>query len=292
VAQGFVVYSAGDHKTGNELKFQNSQRYFVTEADPDDSQHLKSSGSKTAKGSTNPNVDEIEMKRIRLQFKTPKGARRHLLLAFTPDNSASDGFDYGYDAKVFDDLPDDMLFMINNDKCVIQAVGTFDETKQYPLGLFSKTGGNFEVSITELENLDPNTKIYIYDNLLGTYAKINEKNSKFEISLDAGNYLNRFFITFVKDNSLSVTENTFENVQINYLQNSAEIHIKTSNGIDVKQVNLVNILGQNIKSWNPTNTASFSNDMKIPVGHVSEGSYIINVLTTNGSINKKVVINQ
>ncbi|MFH4964401.1 LamG-like jellyroll fold domain-containing protein, partial [Gaetbulibacter sp. M235] len=292
IAQGFFVHSAGTNKTGNELKFQNSQRFFKTEAYPNDSQFLKSSASKTAKSSSNPTIDETAIKRVRLQFKTPEGARRHLLLAFTSDNEATDGFDYGYDAKSFDNLPNDMLFMINDEKYVIQAVGAFNETKQYPLGIFSKTGGAIEISVTELENLDPNTKVYIYDSLLGTYTKINEKNSKYETTLDVGNYLNRFFITFVKNNSLSVADEILEHVQVNYLQNSGEIYIKTTNGVDVKQVNLVNILGQNIKAWNPTNTASFSNDMKIPIGHVSEGSYIINVLTTSGSVNKKVVINQ
>ena len=65
----------------------------------------------------------------------------------------------------------------------------------------------------------------------------------------------------------------------------------TPNDIYVKQVYLLNILGQTIKTWNATNSASFSsNEIKIPVKGVSEGSYIIKVETSKGSINKKIVI--
>ena len=212
------------------------------------------------------------------------------MLAFTPDNSASDGFDYGYDAKVFENLPNDMLFTINNEKYVIQGVGAFDETKQYPFGLYSKTGGDIEISVTELENLDPNTKVYVYDALLGTYTKINDKNSKFETTLDPGDYLNRYFITFKKDMLLDVPDENLELILVNYLQDSKEIFIKTPDRIDVKQVYLINILGQSIKSWNATNTASFSHEFKIPVQNVSNGSYIIKVETSIGTMNKKIIV--
>jgi len=60
--------------------------------------------------------------------------------------------------------------------------------------------------------------------------------------------------------------------------------------VEVKQVYLTNILGQTIKSWNVTNTPYFSHDMKLPVGNVSEGTYIVKVETSHGNINKKIII--
>ncbi|MFG6687678.1 LamG-like jellyroll fold domain-containing protein [Mariniflexile sp. HNIBRBA6329] len=295
VAQGFFVYSAFANKTSNQLKFQNSQRVFKRETNDnasDGSQFLKSSNSKSAKNSSNPTVDETAIKRLRLQFKTPEGARRHLLLAFTGDNAASDGFDYGYDAKLFETLPNDMFFMINNDKCIIQGVGAFDENKQYPFGISSKKGGAIEVSITDMENLDTNTKVYIYDSLLDTYTKINDKNSKYETTLGAGDHLNRFRITFVKNQTLSVVDNEFEQFDVKYLNDSKEIQIKTSIDVDVKQVYLINILGQTLKSWNKTNLPEISNDMTIPMSNnFAEGTYIIKVVTSAGTGNKKIIIN-
>ena len=60
--------------------------------------------------------------------------------------------------------------------------------------------------------------------------------------------------------------------------------------MDIKQVYLVNMLGQTIKSWNSTN-APLSQECKIPVRQLSEGNYIIKVQTTdNQTINKKVIV--
>ncbi|MGE5944186.1 MAG: LamG-like jellyroll fold domain-containing protein [Flavobacteriales bacterium] len=296
VGQGFFVYSAGPNKDLNFVKFQNSQRVFQRETNDnsdDGSQFLKQSTSKTtAKSGSNPAVDDTAIKRIRFQFKSPESARRHLLLGFT-NNEASDGFDYGYDAKVFETLPSDMLFMINDGKYTIQAVGAFDQTKQYPFGIFLKKGGAVEISIPEMENLDPNTKVYIYDSLLETYTKINDKNSKYSATLEAGNHLNRFFITFMKnDTTLSLANEALDEFQINYLSNSKEILIQGSPDIEVKQVYLINILGQTLKSWNKTNLPNISNDVRIPVGNVSEGNYIVKVVSSYGTISKKVIISQ
>ncbi|WP_211342491.1 LamG-like jellyroll fold domain-containing protein [Hyunsoonleella aestuarii] len=293
VGQGFFTASATANKLSEDVKFENDQRVFERES-PTNSIFLKSGNSKNPKeNASTPQTKEADgLQRLRLIYSTPEGARRYLLLAFTPNNVASDNFDYGYDAKVLDNNPNDMLFMIDDEKFVIQGVGAFDKTKQYPIGLFSKTGGAVEVAVSELENMLPNTKVYMYDSLLGTYTKINGKNQKFGMTLDAGDYTNRFYITFQKENnSLSIEDNVSNNIIVNYLQNSKEIYIKTSNGDDIKQVYLNNILGQTVKSWNKTNTPSFSNEMRIPVSRqVAEGTYIIEVQTASGSMNKKIVI--
>ena len=55
-----------------------------------------------------PNAYSQEIQRVRVDFETPLGYVRHLLLGFTPDNAASDEMDYGYDALCFDDLDDDL----------------------------------------------------------------------------------------------------------------------------------------------------------------------------------------
>ncbi|MFL1013474.1 HYR-like domain-containing protein, partial [Flavisericum labens] len=298
VAQGFFVHSAfaGD-KDENFLKFQNSQRIFKRETNDnaaDGSQFLKSSNSKSAKNSSDSTIDETSIKRIRFQFKSAEGTNRSLLLAFTPNNEASDGFDYGYDAKVFETIPSDMLFMINNEKYTIQGVGAFDENKQYPFGIFSKDGGVIEISITEMENLDPNTKVYIYDSLLETYTKINDKNSKYETTVEAGNHLNRFYITFIKKNkTLSSNVNEFDQFDIKYLNDTKEINIKAANYVEIKQVYLINTLGQTIKAWNKTNVPTMSNEMTIPLTkNIAEGSYIIKVVSSIGIVNEKIIVSQ
>ncbi|TXG34492.1 HYR domain-containing protein, partial [Seonamhaeicola maritimus] len=294
VGQGFVVFATGAG-TGGNVTFHNKHRIFKTEQGSDpESIFMKQSSTKEKINAQPPknSQEEDDIQRVRLLFRTPEGAKRHLLLGFTPDNTASDGFDFGYDAISRETFPNDMLFRIDDKNYMIQGVGEFDEAKQYPVGIFSTTGGPVEIHLTKLENLSPNTKVYVYDALLGNYTKIN--NKAFEMTLDPGDYLNRFYITFTKHNTLSDDDNELllDQVLVNYLHNSREIHIKTNSNAKVKQVYLTNFLGQTVKTWNVSNTPSFSNNMKIPVGNVAEGSYIIKVQTELGSANKKVVISQ
>ncbi|TXG34450.1 LamG-like jellyroll fold domain-containing protein, partial [Seonamhaeicola maritimus] len=293
VGQGFFVYAVESGSGSGDVTFHNRHRFFKTE-ESGESVFMKQSNTKGKTNAQTPknNQEEDDIQRVRLLFRTPEGAKRHLLLGFTPDNAASDGFDFGYDAISRETFPNDMLFRIDDKNYMIQGVGEFDETKQYPIGIFSTTGGPVEIHLTKLENLSPNTKVYVYDALLGTYTKIN--NKAFEMTLDPGDYLDRFYITFTKHNTLSNDANDLllDRVVVNYLHNSKEIYIKTNNSDNVKQVYLTNILGQTVKTWNFSDSSSFSNEVRIPIGTLSTGSYVVQVQTDIGRTNKKIVIGQ
>ncbi|MCR8668641.1 T9SS type A sorting domain-containing protein [Aestuariibaculum sp. M13] len=295
VAQGFYVHSAFPiNKESDIIQFKNSQRDRREFASTDTGNLvLKTS---TTKGSKNDNQknDENEdgIQRIRFAFKNDKG-QRSLLLAFTPDNEASDGYNYGYDARLDTPLTDDMLFKVDNYNLTIQAVGQFDENKQYPFTIFTNKGGSFEIAVTEFENLPASTKVFIYDSLLGTYTKIDDKNSTFNITLDPGNYTDRFYITFIhKDQkALSVIDEELNKIQVNYLHNSREIYINSPVTNEIKQVQLINILGQIINVWDKSTITFNSNEIRLPVsGDIAQGSYIVNIVTSNSNISKKIII--
>jgi hypothetical protein len=292
IGQGWFVTAS---ELGGQVTFHNDQRVFIRE-DTSNSVFLRSNNMKESNTSPPPPKavgDEHLIKRLRLEFKNPEGAIRELLLGFVPNNKATDGFDYGYDALNYDNTPNDMFWLIDNDKYVMQGVGDFNETKQYPLGLFLSTGGNIEIKLSSLENFNPNTKVYIYDMLLGTYTKIN--NKKYEANLDIGDYVNRFYLTFINDSTLSIEEEEevpteINSIIVNYLNDTDEIYIKTPHTIDVKQIYLINMIGQSVRSWNITNLPVMSHEMNIRVKNISDGNYIIKVETSTGVINKKIII--
>ncbi|TWO30723.1 HYR domain-containing protein, partial [Seonamhaeicola sediminis] len=305
VGQGFFVTAADLGPDGNgvggQIEFNNDQRVFVREAltglANSGSVFLKSNNTKkgNASGTATPQngTASDDIKRLRIDFKTPEGAIRQLLLGFIPGDKATDNVDYGYDAPKFNNFPNDLTWIINGKGYEIQGVGEFDEAKLLPLGLYLGSGGTFEIILNDMDGLDPNTKVYVYDSLLGTYTKINNKS--FEMNLEAGDYLDRFFLTFQKNNTLSFdNDNALDSlIGINYLQNSKELYIKTPVNINVKQIYLTNILGQTIKSWNVSNTPNLStNEIRIPISKVAEGTYIVKVETLDGSTNKKIVIQQ
>ncbi len=292
VAQGFFI---GGSASGGNVVFENDQRVFERET-TSNSVFLRSNNSDNPP----PNQENNLIKRIRLSFVSPEKAIRPLLLGFVPNNLATDDVDYGYDAANTDEfVPSDMSWMINDEKYLIQGVGDFDKTKQYPVGIFLSTSGHIEIALTALENFKDPVEVFVYDSLLGTYTQIND--TSFRMSIDADDYLDRFYITFKQeeinndddDDSVIETDDDFTQTIVNYLNSSGEIYIHVPNTVDVKQVYLINLLGQTVRSWNITNMPNLSSDeFKIPVKNISDGSYIIKVLTNTNTINKKVIIKQ
>ncbi|WP_242091529.1 HYR domain-containing protein, partial [Aestuariivivens sediminicola] len=294
IGQGFFVYALQPGSGVGDVTFYNKHRVFETELGPDPRSIFMKQGNGKDSTSNTPeeDLDPDDIQRVRLLYRAPQGVvKRPLLLGFTPDNAATDDFDFGYDAENTGNNPEDMFFRIGEKNYTIQGVGAFDDTKEYPLALFTETGGRIEISLLALENLAKNTKVYIYDALLGTYTKIN--NKAFETVLDPGIYMDRFYVTFSKNNALSVATDILGDIGVNYLQDSREIYIRVNNDVLVKEVQLINSLGQAIKVWNASALPSLThNAMKIPVEHVAEGGYIIKVETNYGTTHKKIVISQ
>ncbi|TXE05781.1 T9SS type A sorting domain-containing protein [Gelidibacter salicanalis] len=286
VGQGFFV--SADSTKGGDIIFKNSQRVFQREVDGSSIFLRGVDGGKSGGSNYKTNTPKKDsIKRIRLEFKSPEGGIRPLLLGFVPNNLATDGVDYGYDAVNRDAFPNDLSWLINESKYIIQGVGAFEDTKKFPFAMQLSKDGAIEIKLTELENFSEDIAVYIYDSLLDTYHQIN--NTSFEISLSAGNYDKRFYLAFKDDNTLSIIDEDFKNVVVKFLQNTDEIFIQTPNEVHVKQVYLVNIIGQTVQAWNATNT-TISNEMKIPVRNLPDGNYVIKIQTDTGIVNKKIVL--
>lgn len=227
---------------------------------------------------------------VRIDFTMPNGYVRHLLLGFTPDNAASDGVDYGYDALNMDNFPDDLNWMINNQRYVIQGVGAFDDSKQYPLGMFISNSGNIAISLDTLENFNSPISVYLFDAVNNTHTLLNEVD--FEASVMNGTYLDRFFIAF-RDNSIN--EDTFQNTtlsidqhqklesKITYLRNTKELHCKAN--ANITQIEVYSILGKRIAKFVHINSRDFKMDLPV----LKEPYGIVKLYTEKGNFSKKVI---
>ncbi|WP_458626247.1 immunoglobulin-like domain-containing protein [Winogradskyella sp. PC D3.3] len=283
VAQGFFVEADTD---GGTIIFENDQRIFKKES-VSESVFLRGANDSSEVTLTTDSNDIDLIKRIRFGFKTPEGAYRHLLLGFTPNNEATDGVDYGYDALNSDYFPSDMSFLIDGENYVIQGVGEFDNTKVYPLEMVLGEQGNIEIGLTTLENFDEAIDVYIFDAVEGSYTRFNDVN--FQMNLEAGTYSDRFFLVFQEDATLSTIKEEFKDIMVRYLHDTDEIYVKTPPSVEVKQLYLINVAGQTVASWNATNLP-MSHEIKIPVKHISEGAYIIKAETKTSTFNKKIII--
>ncbi len=141
-----------------------------------------------------------DIQRVRVNFTSPTGHTRYLLLGFTPDNSATDEFDYGYDALCIENLPNDLNWRIGDKNYVIQGVGEFSIHKVYPFRMFLTNSGSVQITLNSLENFNNPVSVFVYDALLQTFTNIND--APFSTDMLSGEYINRFFITFTDEQSV------------------------------------------------------------------------------------------
>ncbi|WP_372795608.1 LamG domain-containing protein, partial [Lutibacter sp.] len=185
VGQSFFVEGS---LTGGNIQFNNGQRIFEKESSGN-SIFMKNSTAKS--NIVTANRTDLRPK-FRIGFDAPAINHRQLLL--TIDENTSDAVDWGYEAEIYEIISDDMYWMIDSKKYVIQATNSLSLDKEIPLGIETKEGGAMKIKVDALENVAENTSIYILDNLTGeTY---NITNQTFEINLEAGEYKERFVLTF------------------------------------------------------------------------------------------------
>ncbi len=233
-----------------------------------------------------------EIQRLRIDFETPLGYTRHLLLGFTPDNAATDEFDYGYDGLNVDDFPDDLNWIIDDQRYVIQGVGEFNTSKCYPLGMFLLNSGDINISLNALENFNSEINVFIYDALLGTFDSIN--NSNYSKSLTSGDYMNRFYITFTNDitqinidnNSLSINDIDFKRTNFKYVNSTDELIIDTNNNYHIKELSIFNYNAQELYSKQLLNVDRLALSMQ----SINTNTLIIKLVSDNNMVFYKQLI--
>ena len=290
VGQGFFVNAylpssiVGTTTTvdGGDIIFKNSQRIFQTEiSNGGNGSVFFKSGSTKNRSLVENSIDTRE--KIRLVFDSSTGYHRQLLIGV--DENASNGFDMGYDAPIADINKEDMYWTFDDAKFVIQGVSNFDIDQELPLGIIVSEASEIKIQIDTLENVAENTTLYIKDNLNGETYDIT--HNSFDINLEDGEYLDRFALTFQPSIALELEDVTQADGIFIYMNNHTdELQIKRIVDSEIIGISVLNLIGQTIESWKGNfNEREFS----IPL-RKAPGVYIVSLITTNGFVNKKIII--
>ncbi|MBU2950452.1 hypothetical protein KO493_07070 [Tamlana agarivorans] len=277
VAQGFFV----EARNTNIITFQNSQRIFKTEGT--ESVFIKETNTKTSK-TTNVKTGDTRPK-IRLKYSSPLGYQRQLLT--TVDTSATQNVDWGYDAKLIEDLPEDMSWEIENDKYVIQGIDTIEASTILPLIVktrekASDNGGIVTFSIDSLQNDAQNYNVYLKD--FDTYHDL--KQAPYDATVSKGETIGRFALAF-SDQTLNIEEESNKlGVKLFYNKQNTSLIINNPKNTTLKSLTAVNTLGQMVYS-KQLNTSE--NRLEIPT-HLATGLYVFSVQTENIELSKKVIV--
>lgn len=293
VGQGFFVKG---NETGGSFVFNNSQRIFIKENNANSNllfrlanQNQIANEEEAPLETENNQEDRYtgdEFMKVRIGFNSYNNYHRQLLLGFM-DDLATDEIDLGYDAVHIDNQQNDMYFLHNGVKLIIQGASYFDVHKTYPLGVKTFAAGTVQFTLDGTENVAEETDIFIHDKTTGLYHSI--KNEHFSIELPQGEIHNRFELTF-SNATLSAGDYNLENgiaVAFTNAQNLLTI-INNLTDVTVETVSIFTILGQTLATWNVENEPQ--TNISLPVSQASTGTYIVRVQTNAGTISKKIII--
>jgi len=287
VGQGFFVTGSA---TGGTITFNNSQRLFVKEDNVASFTMFRNAAESltTATNNSEDTYTTEQFMKFRLGYNSANNYHRQILLGFMNEHATA-GIDPGYDALNFETLSNDMYFIKGINKLNICGEGVFNIDNTYPLGVKNAVAGNVTFVLDNLENVDNNQQVYIFDNVTNTYNSI--KGQNFEVTLPAGVTDNRFTLTFKNGTpDLGTSENELTNgILVTNSQVANTINIKNQlMEATAKSVVLFNILGQQITSWDVENLDQ--SNIVLPTNGISTGAYIVKVITDKGNISKKILI--
>ena len=253
------------------------------EEDPTSSMFIKPVNTKANEKSTSQQMADGRTK-LRLGFNSVNTMHRQLLV--TIDSLTTLGYDWGYDAPNIDNQIDDMFWLIDDEKYVIQAIHEMNEHIALPFGLHLRNDGLNNITIDKLENTPEDLVVYVHDKELNSYHNLSQDD--YEIFLLAGDYLNRFEITFSTNQALDI-EDVKEKAKIEVFYSNEKKHIIIQNPVNtlVKSIELYNVLGQSIFKREILST---KNNIEYGVTPIRSGVYILNIDTANGILSKKVLI--
>jgi hypothetical protein len=294
IAQGFMVEGTAN----GSVIFRNSHREYYKQSDAN-SEFFKTSSltsentnsvsdSASAVNELEYNEDgfqilDSEYKRFRLNVDFNQQHTRQLLHNFHA--SATDGFDYGLESNNSNPNPADAYFMLDETAYIAQA-HNFNIDLKIPLAIIVDENMPLTVRIFDVQNFDEQA-IYLHDIETNVYYNLNELN--FDTNLEAGEYKDRFEITFKDGNeSLSVSEFETSNFTIFQNNNVSQLTIKNPDALSIKSLVLYDVTGKRVMQ-----KANLSDNTlyEFPTTNLSDGVYVVNVtLDSKKVINKKVIV--
>lgn len=296
VGQGFMV----EGKVNGTAKMKNLYRTFTKEGVATNSQFERSSNQSNTIGTQNwddiPNVAGVDYTQfskaptpqIKIHTIFNNLYTKEITLAFNPNTT--DGFDTAMDVASYEtNLTNDAYFSLsNNTKNFVITTLPFDIDKRIPFSLKAGEQASFKVFVGDIINFNDAENIYLYDGVTGVYHDV--KNSSFEATLPAGNYNNRFEITFRDANALSVSNPIRENIIIVQNNTGQQLTLSNRNLMEIKTVTLFDITGKLL--FNKTNVGNKSN-YEFSTASLSDAVYLVKVETNDGqSFGQKIIVSK
>ncbi|WP_179020145.1 T9SS type A sorting domain-containing protein [Winogradskyella forsetii] len=290
IGQGFMVEGAESIAPGSLVYVKNSHRDYVKET-ATNSEFFRSANETTSDVDANNQYDENgnfivpdDYKRFRMIVSFNELYSRELLANF--HDSASEGFDYGLEAKRPSEVESDAYWIQDNDAYVIQA-HSFDIDLKIPLVLEVEEQQPISFGIYDIQNFETDQNIYLHDIETDIYVNLNSQN--YHINLDAGNYTDRFEIVFTTESTLGIDE--FDLTSLTILQDNGkhQLTVQNPNSLDIKFVEIFDVAGKQILK---VDYDAIEAQYDLSTINISDGVYVVNVSTNTSTKakSKKIIV--
>ncbi|WP_452233120.1 T9SS type A sorting domain-containing protein [Lacinutrix sp. MEBiC02595] len=290
VGQGFMMEGTA---SATSVIFSNSQRVFYKQSGANSEFFRTVDTSSNTRTDTEYNTDGYnivpeDFKRFRINVGFDNNGNdsytRQLLMNF--HHTATDGFDYGLEAQISEQTSSDANWILDETPYAIQAFN-YDETLKIPLLVNINNPQLVRFGIYDVQNFATSQPIYIHDKTRDLYINLQEQ--AYEITLEQGNYTDRFEITF-QSNALSSEAFNDKDFLVMQNNNTAQLTILNPNQLEVTTVSLLDVSGKRIFN---ENNLSVKDRYTFSTKNLSEGIYITKVTFANQStMSKKVIVSQ
>ncbi|WP_430400091.1 T9SS-dependent M36 family metallopeptidase [Flavobacterium sp.] len=228
----------------------------------------------------NASTSSLERHRIWLNLNDSNTSYNQILVGYI--EGASNGVDFGIDAKVLDTSKPMLYNIVNNEEYVIQGKSLpFNDEDIVPLGLKALTAGAYTISIENVDGLFDNQDVFIKDKLNNIIHDL--KSSAYSFTAQEGTFNNRFEIVY-KSGSLSSDEFTNANT-MNVFVNSNEIHVNSSKE-NINEIIVFDVLGRKLYENKTINANTFT----ISTLKASNQALIVKVKLQNGQVKTEKII--
>ena len=295
VGQGFMVHGAVPAGT---VTVRNRYRVFVKEGAINNSQFERNSQAELSDEYWEeiPNVAGTDYTQIKKNGFDPK-FKIHTTIndevvyedALVFGDIAEDNFDY-FDALCAYASASKVAYLTTPDgaeKLVISSQ-PFNIDSKFPITFITNEQSTFKVKVSDFSQFDLAKNIYLHDKETGVYYDI--KNAEYSANFQAGDYSNRFEITFKNlavdlSNENALVADSFQVFQNN---GSGMLTVFNSMNKDVLELSLYDVTGKLVIS--KTNLGK-GQTIEVSTAGLSDGVYIVKLNTRdNFSVDKKVQI--
>jgi hypothetical protein len=170
---------------------------------------------------------------------------------------------------------------------MIQAYSAITAEKSVPLNFKASGSYNYRIELTQLENIELDQEIYLKDNLTGVYFDLTT-DQHYEFSSEIGTFNNRFEIIFEAGEALSTEDQDYQYNLIYFNNDTNKLFVKGLQ-TDVKNVQIINMLGQTVQEFNQVQAQTLNNGLEI--SNLTTGAYVIYLKTDSIFKTKKIIIN-